>query len=91
MTPLPIPLVMAINAQPVVESCNLLAGVLATTTIQIPLNPTIIIVLNYRAPALQPYLTFAIILAASLKSIEKLVLMDELKLDEDQITGSAGS
>ena len=38
-------------------------------------------------PTCNPYLTFAIILAAGLEGIEKkLVLMDELKLDEDQIT-----
>jgi glutamine synthetase len=38
-------------------------------------------------PTCNPYLTFAIILAAGLEGIEKkLVLMDELKLDEDEIT-----
>lgn len=38
-------------------------------------------------PTCNPYLTFAIILAAGLEGIEKqLELMDELKLDEDQIT-----
>ena len=38
-------------------------------------------------PTCNPYLTFAIILAAGLEGIEKkLVLMDELKMDEDQIT-----
>ncbi|PKM60213.1 MAG: type I glutamate--ammonia ligase [Firmicutes bacterium HGW-Firmicutes-4] len=38
-------------------------------------------------PTCNPYLTFAIILAAGLEGIEKkLRLMDELKLDEDEIT-----
>jgi glutamine synthetase len=38
-------------------------------------------------PTCNPYLTFAIILAAGLEGIDKkLVLMDELKLDEDEIT-----
>lgn len=38
-------------------------------------------------PTCNPYLTFAIILAAGLEGIEKkLELMDELKLDEDEIT-----
>ncbi|WP_303869914.1 type I glutamate--ammonia ligase [Acetobacterium wieringae] len=38
-------------------------------------------------PTCNPYLTFAIILAAGLEGIEKqMVLMDELKLDENEIT-----
>lgn len=38
-------------------------------------------------PTCNPYLTFAIILAAGLEGIDKqLVLMDELKLDEEEIT-----
>ncbi|TYC87584.1 MULTISPECIES: type I glutamate--ammonia ligase [Acetobacterium] len=38
-------------------------------------------------PTCNPYLTFAIILAAGLEGIDKeMVLMDELKLDEDEIT-----
>ena len=38
-------------------------------------------------PTCNPYLTFAIILAAGLEGIDKkLVLMDEFKLDEDEIT-----